>query len=300
MTPPIGSHVHRPRLVPAVLVVLALLLAAACGRDAPKKHAMIAPDVASYAALGDSYTAVSGAGPFTDDSCFRSADNYPNLLRKKLTVGHFSDVSCGGATSTNLTHSQYPSTGGVNPPQLGAVTTGTTLVTLGIGLNDNGLSSSLLQACLEFSQKPRATCRTYLAQPDAAFAALVRTMGTAVTGNLKAIRAAAPQARIVLVGYPRLVAEGSACPAQLSLSDAALSRLRWLGREVNTTLKRVAAGAGADFIDMYDASAGHEVCSKDPWVNGQGTVTGLALPFHPYEAYHAAVADRLAALLQRR
>ena len=81
------------------------------------------------------------------------------------------------------------------------------------------------------------------------------------------------------------------------LAKKAVDRVRDSGANVNSTLKRVAAKAGVEFVDMFAASEGHDVCSSDPWVNGFRTVAGEAYYFHPFPAYHEAVAAKLAALL---
>jgi lysophospholipase L1-like esterase len=280
-----------------LLVAVALVAITACGSTPnPQPHLT---NSTRYVALGDSYTSDSGAGPFTDSACFRSSDNYPNLLARKLSITDLADASCGGASSANLTEAQYPLGKGPNPPQLNAVTKDTELVTLGIGVNDAGLSS-LLVACLPTAGTEAATCKPYLDSPDSMITSEIEQMGALIKKDLEEIRSAAPKARIILVGYPRLVPDDSNCDSQLPLPTKALDRLRASGPAVNDTLQSVAKSAGVDFIDMYTASAGHDVCSADPWVNGQRYVVNQALPYHPYLAYHVAVANKIYALLKSK
>ena len=52
-----------------------------------------------------------------------------------------------------------------------------------------------------------------------------------------------------------------------------------------------------DFLDAYAASAGHDVCSEDPWVNGRRTQAGVALAFHPLAEGQEAIAEALEDLL---
>jgi hypothetical protein len=296
---------NRLRAVAAACAGLALLTVAACGGsdepDNPTPTQAAGP--AEYVALGDSYTAVSGTGPFTDDTCLRSAESYPDLLAKKLGITDFANVACGGAASDNLTSTQYQS-GGKNDPQLQAVTKKATLVTLGMGLNDTvghgaaRLSAILLYSCLGTDPSSSPTCKAYLDGTDAQLDQLIAEVGDHLSADLSQIKAAAaPKARIILVGYPRILADGKSCSSQLPLPSAAAARYRVASARVNEMMKNEAKKADAAFIDMYAASKGHELCSSSPWVNGQSTVEGEAEAYHPYPAYHVAVADKIAALL---
>ena len=47
------------------------------------------------------------------------------------------------------------------------------------------------------------------------------------------------------------------------------------------------------FIDLWKPSAGHDVCSSDPWVNG-GSDTSDAIAYHPLPREQVAVADLIA------
>ncbi|MET3962445.1 lysophospholipase L1-like esterase [Marmoricola sp. OAE513] len=247
--------------------------------------------------MGDSYTAVAGDGPYRDSSCYRAFDNYPSLLAEKENLVGFTDASCGGADSEDLENTQYLPSGGANPPQLEAVTRQTKLVTLGMGINDNDLGTIVTLSCYSLTNKVSETCRAYLDRPESELDDLVKKMGTGITKNLAAIRAAAPDARIVLIGYPRSLPDKGVCDSELPLPGQAAERARRMAVAVNDELKQVAKKEQVDFVDMYEASTGHDICSDEPWVNGQQTIAGEALPFHPFEAYHVAVADKLSALL---
>ena len=62
-----------------------------------------------YVALGDSFVA-GPLIPTTDlaSGCARSDHNYPSLVAKALDVKTFVDVSCSGATTSDLTGVQRP------------------------------------------------------------------------------------------------------------------------------------------------------------------------------------------------
>lgn len=287
---------HRARTVATAVVVASLLLAGACA----KKNPDLRPgDIKRYVSLGDSYTAGVGLLPLVDPACNRSDQNYPNLLATRLHIPDLVDVSCSGASSKSLVETQKTPTGS-NDPQLDAVTKDTDLVTLGLGLNDAGLSYALLYLCLPYNGAPSAGCTAYLAKPQSYIDALVRGIGATVKIDLDAIRKKAPDARVVLIGYPHFLPDTGTCPAQVPLPSAALDRIRTTLAEVNDVLESAARRARVDYVDTYHASVGHDVCSQDPWVNGQTIIVGKAIAFHPFVAYHQAVAAKLAYLLEKK
>lgn len=284
------------RWATAVLGIVLLGVSACGGSEDPPATPPSTSPFSPYVALGDSYTAVSGTDTEIGNACLRSEAAYPNLLAAELGITDFTSVACGGATSANLTTSQYPNGKGRNDPQLEALSSDTKLVTIGIGLNDEAYSLLILASCYPVNGKQQSGCAPYLARPDSELDDLVAQIGANVTADLEAIKKAAPNARVVLVGYPRVLAEKN-CKSQVPLPGKALERVRASGPAVNAVLKEAARKTGVDFLDMYAASAGHDVCSRDPWVNGQNYVG--AYPFHPFPAYHEAVAEKLAALLEK-
>ncbi|MCW2856127.1 MAG: Lipase 2 precursor [Marmoricola sp.] len=285
----------RPALATALLV-LALTALAACGQASPPNPHPLNFD--PYAALGDSYSAGVALTPLTDATCLRSSSNYAGLLADRLHIPSVDDATCGGAKSVNLTQPQVTQFG-TNPPQLDAVTADTKLVTLGIGLNDYNLSWALSYACIPVNGVRTATCTAFLNAKQSVITDVIKKIGDLVTNDLKEIRAKAPRARIVLIGYPRLLADDTDCPAQVPVPNEAADRIRETLRDVNDTFIHIAASQKVDYIDMYAASVGHDVCSADPWANGQYAIRGKAYAFHPFAAYHVAVADKLYALLKK-
>lgn len=293
---PTAPRVSTRTTLAVALVVLALLVASTCGEKDPDTRP---DDIERYVSLGDSYTAGVGLKPLAYPACLRSEANYPNLVAKQLDVGDLVDVSCGGASSTNLTQIQKLPDGS-NPPQLDSVTVETDLVTLGLGFNDFGLAYYLLYACLPVKGTLSAGCAGYLKQPQGVIDAVIRNVGVRLRSDLDAIRERAPKARIVLVGYPRFLPDEGSCSDQVPLPDAALGRIRVSFKKVSEEMERAARNAKVDYVDMYSASGGHDVCSDEPWVNGQYNRDGIALAFHPFVAYHEAVADKLESLLAKK
>ncbi|MFL6106920.1 MAG: SGNH/GDSL hydrolase family protein [Marmoricola sp.] len=294
---------HPTRLVALALVAVLAGTAAGCG----KKELPPPPEEGNqYVGLGDSFTAVAGYGPF-DNACQRSDHDYPALVAKKLKIASFADASCGGAQTVNLTQSQVITGKGVNQAQLDAVSSSTTLVTVGMGLNDgpattNGtrISYLLLFTCLpEKDGKAPKTCKSYLEQPDSGFDTVIQSLSDDIETGLGQIRDQAPNARIIVVGYPRVAPDTGTCK-QLPYPPVALNRIRTVVRDADEALAKVARKAGAEYVDMWAASAGHDACSDEPWVNGAKAIKGKALQFHPYTAYHQAVAAKIVALLKTK
>jgi lysophospholipase L1-like esterase len=284
-----------------------LLLSSACtsppaASPAPTVSSSSGPATAyaSYVALGDSYT----AGPFitTTDvagGCFRSDHNYPSLLAERLGVRKFRDVSCSGATTHDIARRQRLFRGGRAPAQLRAVRPGTDLVTLGIGGNDFDLFQTLAGTCtaLRSSDPTGAPCTARLRGAKPGPHVVLRRVQARVARVLRAIQRRAPHAAVVLVGYLRLAPTTGTCPARLPLADGDYAWANRMSRALSRTMARAARAAGARFVDMYRASAGHDVCSRHPWTNGRKTVQGKAFAYHPVVAGMRAVAARIAAAL---
>jgi lysophospholipase L1-like esterase len=285
------------RVLASVLAPLLLATAACTDAGSSGSAAAQRPEVETYVALGDSFTAAPYV-PSTSlaDGCFRSDGNYPQIVAAELDA-ELVDVSCSGADTRDLARGQSVAGGrGTVPPQLDAVTADADLVTVGIGGNDQHLFQSLVTRCTALAGRPGSPCADELtAQYGDVRAVLART-GRRVADVVAEVRAAAPDARVVLVGYPRLVAPDEPCTG---IPLAAGDRV-WLAdveRQLNDVLARAARKAGAGYADLHRASAGHEICSDEPWVNGRRTDQERALAFHPFEEGQQAVADVLLAML---
>jgi lysophospholipase L1-like esterase len=288
---------RRCRALVAVHLAAALVatVLAGCGGGA----ACVEGAGAEYAALGDSDSSGAGIAPISDPMCFRSRVNYASLIAKELHYTSFKDVTCGGATTRDLQHSQTIGARS-RPPQIEAVGSRTRLVTITIGLNDKSVSSALLYACLSSSGEVTAWCQQVLDVPEAAVDKLVRDAADRVEQALRLIRKKAPNATVVLVGYPRFLPDEGSCPDRVPFVEAMVPRVRAMLAEVDEQWREAADRAGAVYIDTYTLSEGHDVCAADPWVNGVADDPGTAAAMHPYEAFHRAVADAVVARLQRK
>ena len=277
-----GSRLRR--LAPAALLAV---LATGCSSEVepresvgePAERAIEVPGLPTsldYVALGDSYT----AGPFIGtmrvdpEGCGRSQQNYPAFLADWLDVATYTDVSCSAATTGALTQDQLLLTGGSVGPQLDAVTPETDLVTLGMGGNDFGIYTGLLDC-----QRPaQATCSPSRLRRDA------RKVADRVRAGVRAIGRRAPEADVYVVGYPQILPTDGPCP-EVGAGVPALRVLNSIARELNGSLRRGAEAAGATYVDLEAASQGHDVCAgDDAWINGRAFRAGIAAPFHPLAA----------------
>ena len=245
----------------------------------------------TYAALGDSYSSAPLV-PTTDVSggCFRSDANYPSLVAERLEPARFVDVTCSGADSGDVLGPQSVGGGeGTVPAQLRAVRRDADLVTIGIGGNDGNLFTRLV---CSFSRQELPQCRSLPGTSDVA-GTLERTRADVTASLRRVVRRAAPDALVLLVGYPRLVDPALSCPS-LPLRRDQQEQFQRVEQQLRATLRTAAARAGVRFLDLWPASRGHEICSDDPWINGKDTDQQRALAYHPFAAEQKAVADLVA------
>lgn len=246
-----------------------------------------------YVALGDSYTAAPGV-PVTDtaDPCLRSTSNYPSVVDAALHPESFADRSCSGAETGDLAGRQHA---GATPlaPQLSALTTDTDLVTLGMGGNDFGLFGMTIGACAFVrGQDPTGSpCRTVMNRTGSD-RLLSRLPGIRrrLTTALREITRRAPHARVLVVGYPQIVPASGTCPTRLPLATGDYAYARQVNRGLDRALRLAAVATGTTYLDVWRASAGHDICSATPWVNGRASDTGRAVPYHPFAVEQRAVA----------
>ncbi|GAB2692907.1 SGNH/GDSL hydrolase family protein [Thalassiella azotivora] len=235
--------------------VLAAVAAAVSLAAAPAQAA----EPVDYVALGDSYSSGTGAPPYQSGSCYRSSRSYAQLWADTHAVSSFAFVACGGATTDDL------------GPQLDALRPETDLVTITIGGNDVGFFDVVL-TCILGSDR---SCT------DAVDRAAVRAR-TELPGKLDrtyaSVAARAPGARLVVLGYPRLVEQRGWCLS--STKRAALNRG---ADELAGIIADRAAAAGATYVDARQTFAGHGACGWSPWVNGP-IYNGLVETFHPNAA----------------
>jgi lysophospholipase L1-like esterase len=272
-------------------LLLAALLPAAASAVGPR-----------YVSLGDSYT----SGPLIPDltgrplGCLRSNHDYPSLVAAAIGTSSFTDVSCVGADTTNMTGPEGVGIG-TNRPQLNALTKATTLVTLGIGGNDVGFSDIVLVcAALSLTDPFGAPCKEhYTSGGTDRLARAVAQTGPKVGAVLAQIHKRAPAARVILVGYPVILPNtGRGCWPLVPFAFGDVPYLRGLELQMNRVLASEAAAHGATYVNTYTDSIGHDLC-RGPgtrWIEGI-VPTSLAAPVHPNALGEKAMARQVLAAL---
>lgn len=303
-----------PRLAGALAGALALTLSA-CGAEpeAAEEVPVVSPDAVfdRYVAIGDSFTSAPYV-PNTDlaAGCLRSDANYPSLLAADLEITSLVDVSCSGAETRDVRRQQSLFGEERALPQLRPLTADTDLVTVGLGGNDFGIFGQLARTCPvtgpdgevvggqgaggQGARGFAATC----GRIDPSVADRLPQIEQRLVRVLREVSQRAPDATVVLVGYPRFLdIDGPTCP-QLPVTREDARGLDAFSAALNDAMARAARRGGAEYADMYTPSAGHGVCAgEEAWVNGVNTDTQRALALHPVSRGQAAVAEVLADLL---
>nr|WP_223242489.1 SGNH/GDSL hydrolase family protein [Streptomyces sp. CBMA123] len=222
----------------------------------------------NYVALGDSYSAGVGAGDYLGDSgsCKRSANAYASLWSNANSPSSFAFVACSGAR-----------TGDILSNQISALSSDTTLVSLSVGGNDAGFSS---------------TMKTCVLSSDSDCLNAVNTAENYATNTLpgqldqvyNAIRAKAPNAHVVVMGYPHLYQLGGSCI--FGIGDTKRAAINEAADTLDGIIAKEVANAGFTFGDVRDIFSGHEICgSLDTWLHS--TTLPIDESYHPTDSGQA-------------
>ena len=185
--------------------------------------------------------------------------------------------------------------GGNHIPQFDALSGDATLVTVGIGGNDVGLVGAATD-CLQLGLlAPTGTaCRANFAKPDGGDRLVDKIAAAApkIAATLQGIRARSPQARVLIVGYPAVApTDGRSCYPLVPLSSDDLAYLDGMLRRTNAMIAEQAAANGAEFVDTYTESIGHDVCTLPPRRWFEGVIPTMpAFPVHPNVMGEASMA----------
>ncbi len=250
---------RRSRLV--VFVSSLLLAAGTALTGAATAQASSLAATGGYAALGDSYSSGVGAGSYISSSgdCKRSTKAYPYLWAAAHTPSTFDFTACSGAR-----------TGDVLSGQLGPLSSATGLVSITVGGNDAGFAD-VMTTCVTQSD---SAC---ISRIDTARAYVDSTLPGRLDSVYSAIRSKAPNAHVVVLGYPRFYKLGTTC---LGLSEAKRKAINDASDHLNTAIAKRAAAHGFAFGDARPAFTGHEICSGDSWLHSVNWLN-IGESYHP-------------------
>lgn len=231
---------------------------------------MAAPSSAAgerYVALGDSYASGTGTRSYLNDgtNCLRSTKAYASLVA--AARGYSLDLrACSGAVISD-----------VRNLQLSALTSGTKYVTLSVGGNDAGFADVLTECALPGWA---SNCNGAI---DGAQGYIRNTLPTALSSLYSQVKSRAPQAKVVIVGYPRIFM-GEDCNAFTWFSPSEQTRLNQTADQLNSLLSTRAANAGFTFVNPTSRFTGHAVCDSPEWINGLSNP--IVESYHPNVAGH--------------
>lgn len=220
----------------------------------------------NYVALGDSYS--SGVGTTSNylNSCDQSTLAYPELYVSSHTVSSFSFEACTGATAPDIESSQ-----------LSALNSGTTLVSLTDGGNDVGFSNVMETCVLESDSDCQAAVATAVNEAQTQLPGILDTL-------YSDIRSDAPNAHVVVIGYPEFYdLNVTDC---IGLSQADHVALNNAADTLDSVISgEVAKYSNFTYSDVRSGFSGHELCDSTEWLHS------LAWPitdsYHPTADGHS-------------
>lgn len=231
----------------------------------------------TYIALGDSYASGVGTRTYYEGSCYRSPKAYP-VLDAARTGATLRFQACSSASVPE-----------VRSGQLGPLSAATTRVSVQVGGNDAGFSK-VVTTCAQPSWA--ADCGAAI---DQAQAFIAGKLGGRLDNLYRDIKSLSPNARVVVVGYPRLF-RGVDCNAGTWFSSTEMSRLNRTADQLNAKIRGRADAARFAFVDPTAAFVGHAICSDAEWVNGLSNPTRES--YHPNVKGQQAYADLVDDVLQ--
>lgn len=221
----------------------------------------------NYVALGDSYSSGVGTGDYYNDGsgCDRSPEGYPALWSAAHSTASFTLAACTGAKTSDVLNNQ-----------LGGLSSSTNLVTITIGGNDAGFST-IMEDCIFDSD---SGC---VSEVDSAESYVQTTLPGLLDNVYSAIRSHAPNASVVVLGYPRFYQVPGSCI--VGLSNTKRTAIDG-GADVldTTTANEAAKYANFHFADVRTIFGPHEICSSGTsWLHSVDW-TDLTESYHPTPA----------------
>jgi lysophospholipase L1-like esterase len=245
----------HPRIRRLAVALAATLLALVLAAQA----AAAATGPLRYVALGDSYSAASGVLPpdlTAPPECVRSARNYPHVIAAE-TGAQLRDVTCGAAETKDFSEPQYEGVA----PQLDALSRDTQLVTMTIGGNDSGVFIEAILACGSAGLSTLGQGSPCRDRYGSSFEDTIRTTTyPSLVRALEAVHAAAPRARVAILGYPWIMPASGGCFDKMPVAEGDVPYVRGIQATLNDAIRRAAAATGSTYVSFDAVSDGHDAC----------------------------------------
>jgi lysophospholipase L1-like esterase len=163
-------------------------------------------------------------------------------------------------------------------PQLSALNKATTLVSITIGGNDVGFGP-VMSTCVIL---PTGFCVHVV---TAAEAEIRSVLPGQLNKLLAAVSAGAPNARVVVMGYPEPydLSRSASC---IGLSATDRNDLDHAAAQLDAQLQAAADRYGDEFADVRSAFGGHQICDSDSWMNSVDWLD-IGASYHPNPAGQA-------------
>ena len=156
-------------------------------------------------------------------------------------------------------------------------------MTISVGGNDAGFADVLTE-CAQPGWM--SDCNGAI---DDAQAFINNTLPGRLSTLYASIRAKAPNAKVVVVGYPRIF-KGEDCNAFTWFSPAEETRLNATADLLNSKTRAAAAAKGFAFANPTSRFIGHAVCDSPEWLNGLSNPVSES--YHPNRPGHLRLRAR--------
>jgi lysophospholipase L1-like esterase len=261
---------------PLTLLLIGLATGCATEPTEPGTPDPGAPDTERnhYVALGDSYASGTGTRDYYDEGCQRSDHSYAKQLASKAGL-QLTHAACSGARIPD-----------VRQKQLAALSAETDLVTISIGGNDAGFAKVITECA-----KPLVSCADDIA---GARSFINETLPGQLDEIYGEIEARAPEARVLVIGYPRLF-NGQECNLGARISADEQADLNGVADLLAAKLAVLADAHGFEFVDVREPFNTHRICDDVEWLNGLSNPVGES--YHPNQLGHDAFTALISAKL---
>jgi LPXTG-motif cell wall-anchored protein len=213
--------------------------------------------ITDYVALGDSYASGVGTNHYDlSSSCDRSSYAYPPLVA--AADGYTLNFqACTGATTTDVINDQ-----------VAALSASTDLVTVTAGGDDAGFADLLVTCSLDNCVSAINSTITWV---NASLAAKLDAMD-------EEIRTRAPNALVIVLGYPHL--SSGTCADAFGISAAEVTASNHLADAMDNVTRTEAERYGFTYGSAIAHFANHGVCASKPWLHGAVFDT-IGESYHP-------------------
>ena len=152
-----------------------------------------------------------------------------------------------------------------NLPQFNALTSGTSVVTLGIGGNDIGFSG-IIEDCASLSPFGSPCRNRYVVNGVDQLAVRIQQTAPKVAAVIQGIHQRSPSADVFVVGYPTILPDrGYGCWPSMPIAWLDVPYLRSTHKSLNAMLAQQAQANGAIYVDVYTpASAATSAPARAP------------------------------------